>query len=90
MRPTSVLAVILMTLYGLLGIVVSVSAVKREPHHRPPPLLVPCYETAVNDTLDAVLLVGADMRTQHPTWQQIESEAARRLHVKRIEPWNRK
>jgi hypothetical protein len=46
-------------------------------------------ELIVNQTLDAVLEVGSNYRMhgQHPTWQQIEREAARKMNVVRNEWW---
>lgn len=81
MSPAKITA--LVCVFSFFLAVYLVEAEKRQPRR-------PCYETAVNATLDMTLAVGSEMRAQHPTWQQIQNEVARRLNVKRTEPWEKK
>lgn len=53
------------------------------------PIRVSTRDQCVNETLDMVLLVGAETRAQHPTWGQLEKEVARRLHIVRKQPWEK-
>jgi hypothetical protein len=48
-----------------------------------------CREKAINDTLNATLVVGLDMRAQgkKATWDEISQEVARRMKIQRREPW---
>lgn len=77
-----VVAVLLLGLWGQFR-------VDAEKHHEHPQL--PIYDKAVNETLDMTLEVGSDWRTEKRkfTWNEIQLEVARRLHVQRKEPWNR-
>lgn len=49
----------------------------------------PSRERIVNETLNMTLFVGIEMSDAHkrPTWDEIQREVCRRLHVKRTAPW---
>jgi hypothetical protein len=47
------------------------------------------YDRAVNETLDVVMWVE-DQHQGKMTWEQLNAEVCRHMHVKRTQPWERK
>lgn len=51
--------------------------------------VVPSRDRVANETLDTVLAVGSEWRTQRRsfTWGEMDAEVSRRLRVKRVKVW---